>query len=239
VPPVPPERFDLLHGLVDSPALDLPLESWRQLYSSLALRPDLVLELGRGYGNSTCIFTEAAHEIRCRVVSIAFDSENAWQTRTAQRLLPVVGEDWFAPLVVLRQDLTKTDFRPIVSRSSRVLVFWDAHGTDVADAVLGRLIPALPATNQIVVDDIWSTPEHYGLRAEYQAGPLWSLFDELPLLWEYLAEREIDYEPGDRSIMFRAPVGQGSLKRRRFSRIASLFSSQGTARSIDHRTSRG
>jgi cephalosporin hydroxylase len=232
---VPPERFDLLHGLVDSPALDLPLESWRQLYDvTLAFRPDLILELGRGYGNSTCIFTEAANEIRCRVVSIGFDSEDAWQTRTAQRLLPAVGEDWFAPLVVLREDLTKTDFRPILNRSNRVLVFWDAHGTDVADAVLGRLVPALPATNQIIVDDIWSTPEHYGLRAEYQAGPLWSLFDELPRVWEYLVERQIDYDSGDRWIMFRAPVGRGLSKRRRFSTIASLFSSQGTARSIDH-----
>jgi hypothetical protein len=203
---VPAERFEQLHSLVESPSLDLPLEDWSRLYDvTLAFRPDLVLELGRGYGNSTCIFTEAAQEIGCRVTSIGFDSEHAWETRTARRLRPVVGADWFRPLNVLQQDLTKTDFRPILGESGRVLVFWDAHGTDVAQAVFDRLVPELPPANQIVVDDIWPTPEKYGLRAEYRAGPLWSLFEELPPLWEYLSARGIDYDSGDRWITFSAP----------------------------------
>lgn len=232
--PVPPERFEQLHRLVDSPSLDLPLEDWARLYDlALAFGPDLVLELGRGCGNSTCIFTEAAHEIPCRVTSIGFDSEHAWKTSTAPRLLPVVGADWFRPLRVLQEDLTKTDFRPILAGSNRVLVFWDAHGADVAQAVFERLLPELPPANQIVVDDIWSTPEKYGLRAEYQAGPLWSLFDELPPLWEYLSGRGIDYDSGDRWIAFTAPGGRGQSERRWLSRIASLFSSRATAGPIN------
>ena len=98
-----------------------------------------------------------------------------------------------------RRTSPKTDFRPILAGSNRVLVFWDAHGADVAQAVFERLLPELPPANQIVVDDIWSTPEKYGLRAEYQAGPLWSLFDELPPLWEYLSAAR------DR-LRFRRPV---------------------------------
>ena len=232
--PVPPERFDQLHGLVDSPALDLPLEDWPRLYDlAVAFKPDLILELGRGYGNSTCIFTEAAHATSCRVVSIGFDSEHAWETRTAPRLLPVLGADWFKPLVVLQEDLTEIDYRPLIDRSNRVLVFWDAHGRDVAEAIFERLLPALPPANQIVVDDIWSVPEKYGLRAEYQAGPFWSLFDELPPLWEYLSTQGVDYDSGDRWVTFRAPVGRGDSARHWFSRIASLFSAQRTARSLD------
>jgi hypothetical protein len=209
--------------------MDLPLEDWSRLYDLvLAFRPDLVLEPGRGCGNSTCIFTEAAHEVPCRVVSIGFDSEHAWERQTAPRLLPVVSADWFGPLVVLQGDLTKTDFQPLLDGSNRVLVFWDAHGADVAGAVFDRLLPALPAANQIVVDDVGSTPEKHGPTGEYQAGPLWSLFDERPPLREYLSNRGIDYDSGDRWITFSAPVRRRASERQWFSRVASLFSSQGS-----------
>jgi cephalosporin hydroxylase len=194
-----------MHGLVGSPPLGLPIENWLELHDlTVAFRPDVVLELGRGYGNSTCVFTEAAHSVSCRVVSIGFDSERAWETQTAPRLADVVDENWFAPLTVVQDDITTLDFRPLLEGSSRTLVFWDAHGTDVAEALFGRMLPALPAENKAVVDDIWTTPERYGLRAEFQAGPLWSLFDELPLLWEYLAERQIKFDIGDRWISFTA-----------------------------------
>jgi predicted O-methyltransferase YrrM len=171
---------------------------------TVAFRADLVLELGRGYGNSTCVFTEAAHTVGCRVVSIGFDSERAWETKTAPRLAKVVEANWFGPLTVVQDDITTLDFRPLLEGSSRTLVFWDAHGTDVAEALFGRMLPALPAENKVVVDDIWTTRERYGLRAEFQAGPLWSLFDELPPLWEYLAERQIKFDIGDRWISFTA-----------------------------------
>jgi hypothetical protein len=90
--------------------------------------------------------------------------------------------------------------------STRTLVYWDAHGTDVADAVFERLMPALPQENAIVVDDVWQAPEQYGQRAEYRAGPLWSLFDEILVLWDYLSERGIEFTSGNRSITFTAPV---------------------------------
>jgi cephalosporin hydroxylase len=199
------ERFKLMHRLVDSPALDLPIENWLELHDlTVAFRPDLVLELGRGYGNSTCVFTEAAHSVGCRVVSLGFDSERAWETETAPRLAEVVEANWFEPLTVVQDDITRLDFRPLLEGSSRTLVFWDAHGVDVAESIFRRLVPALPIENKIVVDDIWTTPERYGLHSHFQAGPLWSLFDELPPLWEYLTERQIEFEVGDRWISFAA-----------------------------------
>jgi hypothetical protein len=52
------KTFGLMHRLVGSPPLDLPIENWSELHEhTVAFRPDLVLELGRGYGNSTCVFT--------------------------------------------------------------------------------------------------------------------------------------------------------------------------------------
>jgi predicted O-methyltransferase YrrM len=196
----------MMHRLVGSPPLDLPIENWLELHDlTVAFRPDLVLELGRGYGNSTCVFTAAAQTVGCRVVSIGFDSERAWETQTAPRLAEVVEANWFAPLTAVQDDITTVDFRPLLGRSSRTLVFWDAHGTDVAAALFDHLLPALPAENKVVVDDIWTTPERYGLQAEFQAGTLWSLFDELPPLWEYLTERQIEFDVGDRWISFTAP----------------------------------
>jgi hypothetical protein len=199
------ERFALMHRLVDSPPLDLPIENWTELYDlTLAFRPDVILELGRGWGNSTCVFTEAAGLVGSRVFSIGFDSEHAWETRSAPRLGQVVDADWFAPLTVLHDDITTLDFEPLLLGSTRTLVYWDAHGGDVAEAVLGRLLPALPAENKVVVDDIWRTPSRYGVDAEYQAGPLWSQFEEVLPLWAYLTEGEIEFEPGDRWIAFTA-----------------------------------
>jgi cephalosporin hydroxylase len=199
------ERFKLMHRLVGSPSLDLPIENWLELHAlTVAFRPDLVLELGRGYGNSTCVFTEAAHTVGCRVVSIGFDSERAWETRTAPRLTQVVEANWFAPLTVVQDDITALDFRPLLEGSSRTLVFWDVHGADVAESLFGHLLPALPAENKVVVDDVWTMPDRYGLHAEFQGGPLWSLFDELPPLWEYLTERQIEFDTDDRWISFTA-----------------------------------
>lgn len=205
---VPLESFELMHRLVDSPPLDLPIEEWPKLYDlTVTFRPDLVLELGRGWGNSTCVLTAAANTLDCRVVSIGFDSERAWETRTAPRLERVVEANWFAPLTIVQDDIRTLAFPPLLEGSVRTLVFWDAHGTDVAEAVFDRLLPALPPENTVVVDDIWATSERYGLRAANRAGPLWSLFDEVLPLWDYLTERQIEFEIADRWISFTAWTG--------------------------------
>jgi hypothetical protein len=56
----------------------------------------------------------------------------------------------------------------------------------------------------VVVDDIWPTPTLYGLRADYQAGPLWSQVDEVLPLWAYLSQQVIEFEAGVRWIIFTA-----------------------------------
>ena len=39
----------------------------------------MIVELGRGWGNSTCVFVESARTTGARVVSIGNDGENAWR----------------------------------------------------------------------------------------------------------------------------------------------------------------
>jgi hypothetical protein len=86
-----------MHRLIGSPPLDLPLGNWMELYDlTVALEPDLVLELGRGYGNSTCVFTEAANAVGFRVVSVGYDSEQA-REGSAPLIEELTGVDWFAP----------------------------------------------------------------------------------------------------------------------------------------------
>jgi cephalosporin hydroxylase len=196
-----------MHRLVASSPFDLPIENWPKLFDlTVAFGPDLVLELGRGFGNSTCVFTEAANAIGdCRVVSVDSNPEEFWQRHTAPKLAPLVGPKWSAPLTILQDDITTLDFPPLLHGARRVFVFWDAHGVDVADAILSRLFPALPRNNVVVVDDVWPTKELYGLEAEYRAGPLWSLFEEVLPLWTYLQDRRIEFETGERWIIFRAP----------------------------------
>lgn len=208
-----PQRLRRMHDLVGSPEFDLPLPAWHDLYEIVAgFEPDLVLELGRGYGNSTCVFTEAAGRMHFDVVSIGNDGGREWETGTARRLKPLVGRRWFRPLTVVHSDICGFDYEAIVRGRQRVLVYWDAHGMDVAAAVLSDLLPRLPAVNLVVVDDVWPKDGPYPqpLPPEHFAGPFASLFDEIGPLWEYLRTRDVPFHQGERSVSFTAPsCGRG------------------------------
>ena len=66
---------------------DLSLFQWAQLMAlALEFRPDIIIELGRGKGNSTCVFTHAAGLMvphRCKVVSICLSAHWERETRAA------------------------------------------------------------------------------------------------------------------------------------------------------------
>jgi hypothetical protein len=203
------DRFAELHALVGSPPLDLPLADWRELYQlTVEFKPDLVLELGRGYGNSTCVFVEAVHGAGGRVVSIGNDGNREWERSTVPRLEPLVGRRWFRPLTALHADIRDVDYAAILNRRRRVLVYWDAHGRDVAETVLADVLPRLPSENLVIVDDVWPRGGPHLLPPEHQAGPFASLFDEIEPLWDYLNAAQIPFEQRSRAITFRAPLSR-------------------------------
>jgi len=146
------QRILKLYQIVDS-SVDLSLPQWGQLFAfALDFSPDIILELGRGYGNSTCVFTEVANLIKprsCEVLSLCKSS--AWQRRTFPRLKRAVDKSWFAPLTALHTDILKFNFKQVLSNKSRVFVFWDAHGYDVAECVLGTILPEIAHKPHIVV----------------------------------------------------------------------------------------
>ena len=126
---------------------------WTQLLAYvLEFKPDLILELGRGEGNSTCVFTTAAnrlHPEKCEVVSLCLS--DGWGTKTLPKLEKVVPRQWFAPLRALTTNVLTYDYEGLFKGAERILVFWDAHGYDVAECVLGRIMPLIKDTKHVVL----------------------------------------------------------------------------------------
>jgi FkbM family methyltransferase len=135
---------------------DLSIYQYAQLLATvLEFQPDVILELGRGRGNSTCLFTEAANQLggSARVISIC-QSED-WKSHTLPRLRRVVPPDWFKPLTAMRADIRNVDYSRLLAGAGRVLLFWDASGFDVAECVLGAIMPLLaPLQHLISMHDI-------------------------------------------------------------------------------------
>jgi hypothetical protein len=136
--------------------------------------PDLIIELGRGYGNSTCAFIEAANQLPspCRIVSVCDCS--FWHEVTVPRLLPAMGSDWFQPLQAVEGDIRTFDFEPVLEGARRVLIFWDAHGFDIAECVLGKLLRLAAAKDHLVLLHDMSDLRYCGQPDPNGDYPLWS-----------------------------------------------------------------
>jgi len=152
---------------------DLSLPQWGHFYSlALEFRPDLIIELGRGSGNSTCVFTQAAQEIPgCRVLSYCISDD--WSRVTRPRVARLVPDAWFEPLDAREQDITTIDFGAVCEGAHRVLVFWDAHGFGVADCVLARLMPTIVDRPHVVAMHDVSDTRYCGTPGDYQGRPFW------------------------------------------------------------------
>lgn len=159
------DRIRTLMHAVNHPS-DLMAHQWAQLMATgLDFAPDLIIELGRGRGNSTCAFTEVSDMTggRTRVLSLCMS--DSWEKETLPRLTPVVTPDWFKPLQTLRTDILQFDYRNAIAGARRVLIFWDAHGFDVAECVLGEILPLVaPLEHLVIMHDM--SDSRYG--AEYQ-----------------------------------------------------------------------
>jgi predicted O-methyltransferase YrrM len=192
VGPVRRLRLKLLRRLVAWP-INLTWETWLNLTGLVErFQPTFVLELGRGYGNSTAVFTELSRRLDFDIVTIGFDSEHAWETVTSPKIRRFFGGDWFSRLTVMQADITETDLAALVADRERVLVFWDAHGDDVAEALTTNLLPHLPSANLVVVHDVYDMQEEdlpddlCVFRGQYG-----SAYDELIRIWDYMSARQI------------------------------------------------
>lgn len=173
------ERLTALEEAVDDPR-DLVPYQWAQLLAfALEFRPTLILELGRDFGNSTCVFTEAASRLErgsCRVLSLCLS--NYWTRRTLPRLRTIVPPEWGASLQAVETNILTFDFEAALAGAERVFVFWDAHGFDIAECVLGRILPLIEKRPHVVAmhdlsDARYLSPadDLYGQRGLWRGGP--------------------------------------------------------------------
>jgi cephalosporin hydroxylase len=137
--------------LIELPALDWV--EWLLLFAAaVEFRPDLIVELGRFHGSSTCALTEAAITLGgCLVRSYDVDSVQAYDTLTRPRLRPLVSPDWLGRQEIIHQDITQAPAEDMLRGGRRVLLFWDAHGPAVARHVLSRIAPLLAAREHLIV----------------------------------------------------------------------------------------
>jgi hypothetical protein len=152
---------------------DLEPAGWAQWYSvALGFKPDLIVELGRGYGNSTALFCQAAARLPgTRVVSLC--SSRLWANATVMRLKTIVRNGWFDPLDVRTTDILDVDYAAVVKGSRRVLLLWDAHGFQIAEVVLGRILPLLAGREHLVIMHDITDTRHACLPKSYEGLPMW------------------------------------------------------------------
>jgi len=146
-----------------------------QLFSAAQeFAPDLIVELGRGTGNSTCAFTEAANQLpnSCRVLSLCNSAD--WANTTAPKLGDVVPASWFQPLTAERGDILAFDYKKALAGARRVLLFWDAHGFEIAECVLGIIMPLLAGKEHVVLMHDMSDLRYCGSKhSQYGERGLW------------------------------------------------------------------
>ena len=234
-------RIRAFRDAVDAPG-DLSLYQYAQLLATvLEFRPDLILELGRGRGNSTCLFTEAANRLggSARVISICRSED--WESHTLPRLRAVVPDDWFKPLTALTADILQVDYSRLLEGAGRVLVFWDASGFDVAECVLGAIMPLLaPIQHLILMHDIsdsrrvsfdhmsygnaglWKGDE--GSGAAIKIGVMDSNEEQSIAALDFTTRNGLTFESADQSLYADLTPGQQAELR---SLLGELFDTQG------------
>jgi SAM-dependent methyltransferase len=152
---------------------DLAAPQWAQWYSvALGFEPDLIVELGRGYGNSTALFAQAASRLgQTKVVSLCLSAE--WTSLVAAKVARVVDREWFARVDARRADILAADYAAILADHQRVLLLWDAHGFEIAELVLGEILPRLADRHHLVLMHDISDNRYADVSRSYQGQPLW------------------------------------------------------------------
>ena len=114
-------RFRALSAAVGRPT-DLNLYQWAQFAGfAFEFRPDLIVELGRGMGNSTCCFLEVANLLggmrACRVTSLCLSED--WFESTVPRLQKVASPEWFEPGDIQVVNLLDYDIKTLLQNARR------------------------------------------------------------------------------------------------------------------------
>jgi hypothetical protein len=152
---------------------NLASPQWAQWYSVvLGFKPDLIVELGRARGNSTVLFCHAASRLGgTRVVSLC-DSKD-WVDETLPRLTAIVPAGFLDRLDARRTNILDVDYQQLFEGSGRVLLLWDAHGFEIAEVVLGQILPIIADRPHLVLMHDISDTRYVSVSRSYEGQPLW------------------------------------------------------------------
>jgi hypothetical protein len=152
---------------------DLGPAQWAQWYSvALGFAPDLIIELGRGRGNSTALFAQAARRLgKGQIVSLCRSDD--WAALVAPRIEAAVEPGWFDRIDARRAEILSADFETIIGDHQRVLLLWDAHGFEIAELVLGEILPRLVDRDHLLLMHDISDNRYAGVPRSYGGQPLW------------------------------------------------------------------
>jgi len=168
------DRILDLSRAVDRPTDLAPFQFAQLMAMALEFAPDLIIELGRGRGNSTCSFAEASNLQQGRIRIISLCNSGDWERDTVPRLRKVVPQSWFAPLEILRTDILEFNYNKAISGAKRVLLFWDAHGFEIAECVLGAIMPLLaPIQHLVMMHDLSDTRYASEEHMQYGDSGVW------------------------------------------------------------------
>src|SRR5262249_23539868 len=153
---------------------DLSPAQWAQWYTiAIGFRPDLIVELGRAKGNSTALFTQAASRLggSTRVVSLCTSKD--WENETLPRVRAIVPGGWLDRLDARIVDILDVDYEKLFAGAGRVLLLWDAHGFEIAETVLGRILPLIAARPHLVLMHDITDNRYSPVSRSYEGQPIW------------------------------------------------------------------
>lgn len=125
---------------------------------------DVAIDLGTGLGNSAATLGTV-----CQTVH-SFDHSDHWRIRTLPDLTAAALPAFNVKAYV--GDMTKVDFRPLLKSAKSVVVFWDAHGFDIAELVFSHIMPLIADKPHVVVCHDISDSRHISV-ASYNGKRLW------------------------------------------------------------------
>ena len=168
---------DVLEQAMGGPQ-DFLRQQWLQLTSVVYdFKPDLIIELGRGYGNSTCAMAVAAKMLRpnpCSILSLCLS--NVFNSICRPHLSANLSDPSLLEAITpLEADILKYDFEPAITSAKRIFIFWDVHGYDVAQVILTRLIRSIAERPHLaIVHDMADLSFFPAEFRGYDAASLWA-----------------------------------------------------------------
>jgi hypothetical protein len=131
----------------------------------LELQPDVIIDLGTGPGNSAAIFalSGAPHVYR-----FYREPENVVSAESKSKFTPCTSDR-----MARSGDLTTVDFLPLLKEAERIIVFWNAHGYDIAAHVLGHLMPLIADKPHWVICHDMEDSRYLPACKPYEGKSLW------------------------------------------------------------------